>query len=367
MIRISQRTGMPPAAVQTRAQTSAVSPLRFSATDKSLVSIRREGPIAVIGLSHPENANRLSRPMIAELLKTFTRLETDPKITHIVFASDHPKIFCPGAAILDEIKQLQSTTQHLKQKLRFIPNPLRDASIKAVQLPNLIRYGLIGTELFNRIEASPKITVALVNGMSVGGGVELPLACDYIVATPNAQFTIPEVKYGIFPDWGATERLPQRIGKALSKFLILEGGFMADKGISGPATITANDAKLMGLVDVVVPAENLEASLADMLAGPRFQEKPHRPTSAQELAQLDAEAEKRVMGSRFESKYYRYQSKPLEDLIHEELKGLYPPTLRLTNRRIEQAPHVNPWAHRKDLVQMFWYFATLLSEKPSSP
>jgi len=103
-----------------------------------------------------------------------------------------------------------------------------------------------GQGVFNDIENLPKPTIAAVNGFALGGGCELALSCDMIIASEKAKFGLPEVTLGIHPGFGGTQRLPRLIGSAKAKELIFTGKM-----------IDANEALRIGLVNKVVPPENL--------------------------------------------------------------------------------------------------------------
>jgi enoyl-CoA hydratase len=100
------------------------------------------------------------------------------------------------------------------------------------------------------IEKSAKIWVAAVNGFALGGGCELALACDFIYASDKAKFGQPEVKLGVIPGFGGTQRLARRVGVAKAKELCVTGDI-----------IDAGEALRIGLADAVVPAEELMAKV----------------------------------------------------------------------------------------------------------
>jgi enoyl-CoA hydratase/3-hydroxyacyl-CoA dehydrogenase len=97
--------------------------------------------------------------------------------------------------------------------------------------------------------------VARVHGPAIGGGLELALACDAIVASPKAAFAFPETGIGIYPGLGGTQRTPRRIGPGLAKALIFTG-----------RTLGAEDALAIGLVDAVVPHEEIDARVRELAA-----------------------------------------------------------------------------------------------------
>ncbi len=109
--------------------------------------------------------------------------------------------------------------------------------------------------LLRAFETCPKPVIARLHGLALGGGVELALACQAIVATPKASLAFPETGIGIYPGLGGTQRTPRRIGTGLAKWLVLSG-----------QTVGADEALAIGLVDRVVPYERLDATIAEIIA-----------------------------------------------------------------------------------------------------
>lgn len=109
----------------------------------------------------------------------------------------------------------------------------------------LLRFFELGQNVLNQLEQAPFITIAAVNGYALGGGLELALACDLIYASPQAKFGFPEVKLGLIPGFGGTQRLLRATGLHRAKELVLTG-----------ATIDAQEAFSQGLVNRIIP-ENL--------------------------------------------------------------------------------------------------------------
>jgi enoyl-CoA hydratase len=109
-----------------------------------------------------------------------------------------------------------------------------------------------GGRLGDALEASPKVWIAAVNGFALGGGCELALACDFIYASDRARFGQPEVKLGVIPGFGGTQRLARRVGVAKAKELC----------VTGDLVIGAAEALRIGLADAVVAPEALVAATA---------------------------------------------------------------------------------------------------------
>lgn len=171
--------------------------------------------VALVTLDRPGALNALSFGLLAELVTTLGRLDADPGCRAVVLTGSGARAFAAGA----DIKELAGQT----------PSSLA-ASDSFRPWDDLRRIGLP--------------IIAAVRGFALGGGCELALACDLIVAGEDAQFGQPEIKLGVIPGAGGTQRLTRAIGKARAMELILTG-----------RTISAREAEAAGLVSLVVPAE----------------------------------------------------------------------------------------------------------------
>ena len=178
------------------------------------VLIEREEPIAVVRLNRPEQLNALSSELMRELVGALENLESDETIHCIVLAGDE-RAFAAGA----DISELRDTaTMDLYFGARL---DLWDA-IRSVRTP----------------------LVAAVSGYCLGGGCELAMACDLIVASESAQFGQPETGLGVMPGAGGTQLLARSIGKAKTMDIVLSGRFL-----------DAYEAERAGLVARVVARE----------------------------------------------------------------------------------------------------------------
>jgi enoyl-CoA hydratase/carnithine racemase len=212
-----------------------------------LVRSVRNGPVQVLTLDHPP-VNVLARPVLDALLARLSEAEADEEVRAIVLASAAEKAFAAGANIRE---------------------------MAAMSPPQAFVHGGRGQEVTRQIERLPIPVIAAVHGVCLGGGCEIALACDFILASDDAQFGQPEINLGVMPGWGGTRRLPRRIGAARARRWILTG-------VSVPAA-EAFDA---GLVDRVVPrSELLPAALA--LAG-ELASKPPLALAAAKYALLNA-------------------------------------------------------------------------------
>ncbi len=175
--------------------------------------------IALVTVSRPEKLNALNRDTMAELADAFTRAREDAAIRALIITGAGEKAFVAGA----DIQEL--------------------AVLSAVEARAL---ALRGQAIFRMLETLPKPTAAAVNGFALGGGLELAMSCAIRVATPNAKFGQPEVKLGIVPGYGGTQRLPRLVGRGRAIDLLITGG-----------TIDAAEAYRIGLVNYVTPLEEL--------------------------------------------------------------------------------------------------------------
>ena len=216
-----------------------------------LVKTSIENRVATITVNRPDAMNALNEAVAAQLTQAFHGAERDPGVTGIVIAGSG-RSFVAGADIRFFIRNIErndiAQTEAFTERLQT---------------------------LFVEIQNCRKPVVARVHGLALGGGVELALACDYIVATPNATLGFPETGIGIYPGLGGTQRTTRRIGTGLAKWLVLTGD-----------VIGAADALSIGLIDAVAPREELDAAIATLAAGgPSKERKPPAPPAAfQKLA-----------------------------------------------------------------------------------
>jgi methylglutaconyl-CoA hydratase len=160
------------------------------------VKIERHGAVGVLIIDRADRRNALSRETLYALGRLGKELVDDPAIRAIVVTGAGDKAFCAGA--------------DLKERQGMSPDDVRK------------QVGLYRTELAV-LDHSPKPVVAALNGVALGGGLELALICDLRVAAPHAEFALPETTLGIIPGAGGTQRLPRLIGEARAKQMILLG------------------------------------------------------------------------------------------------------------------------------------------------
>lgn len=180
----------------------------------ALILERREGPVAILQLNRPQVMNALNLAIVDELVEKLATLEQDAEIRCIVLTG-HAKAFAAGGDI-DEMATI----------------PLAEIKLKNQFLP------------WDQITRFNKPLIAAVQGFALGGGCELAMSCDMIIASEKAQFGQPEVNLGIMPGAGGTQRLTKALGKARAMELLLTGSYLS-----------AQEAFDRGLVTKVVPDE----------------------------------------------------------------------------------------------------------------
>jgi enoyl-CoA hydratase/carnithine racemase len=214
----------------------------MSETPPPLVRLERRGPVALVTLDAPP-VNILSAPVLDALVQRLEEIRVDGSLRAVVLASASPKAFAAGANIREMA-------------------PLTPAEARA--------HGARGQGAAMAIERLPLPVIAAVHGVCLGGGCEIVLACDFILASPDATFGQPEVNLGVMPGWGGTQRLPRRVGAAQARYWIYTG-----------RAVTAQEAVEQGLVLRVVArealldqalalAQELAAKPADALAAAKY-------------------------------------------------------------------------------------------------
>ena len=178
----------------------------------------KEGRLAIFTISRPEVGNALNMAAIQELRETTVAFQNDPELLVGIITGAGEKAFCAGADFRDTLPFIKN---HRDTPDAFPPTIMR------------------GQEIW-------KPLIAAINGIALGGGLELALACDLRIASDNARFGLPEVGLGIMPGWGGTQRLPRVISLAKAAELILMG-----------TIINAEEACRIGLVNKVVSYEEL--------------------------------------------------------------------------------------------------------------
>jgi enoyl-CoA hydratase len=191
-------------------------------SDYETIILERRDRVALITLNRPESLNALNLAMMNEIVGLAAELDADDSVGAIVLTGS-PRAFAAGA----DIKEMASRT--------YMEAYLSD-----------------WVSGWDRLSAVRTPIIAAVSGHALGGGCELAMLCDIIIASDTAKFGQPEIKLGIIPGIGGSQRLTQAIGKSKAMEMILTG-----------RTMSAADAERAGLVSRVVPADDL---LEDALA-----------------------------------------------------------------------------------------------------
>ena len=184
----------------------------------AFVDLERQGHVAIVTIRRPKALNALNREVLADLEAAMDEIERDDEL-YVAILTGGGRSFVAGA---DIALMVSFSSYEGKQ------------------------WGVYGGELFWKIENMTKPVIAAINGFALGGGCELAMACDIRLASEKAKFGQPEVGLGITPGFGGTQRLPRIVGTGKAMELILMG-----------KTIGAAEAKAIGLVNQVYPAEEL--------------------------------------------------------------------------------------------------------------
>lgn len=175
--------------------------------------------IALITVNRPEKLNALNAATVAELDQAFRRVAEDPELRGLIVTGAGEKAFVAGADINELARQSPVEAQTLARR---------------------------GQQVLRRLETMGKISLAAINGFAMGGGLELAMACTLRFAAPHARLGQPEVKLGIPPGYGGTQRLPRLVGRGRALELLLSG-----------EPVDAETAERIGLVSRVVPQADL--------------------------------------------------------------------------------------------------------------
>ncbi|HLJ67642.1 MAG TPA: enoyl-CoA hydratase-related protein [Chloroflexota bacterium] len=193
------------------------------------ILVDRRGPAGIITINRPRVLNALSHETLQEISSAFDELVADPEVRAIIVTGSGDRAFAAGADIaeLQSLATAQEGFEHSKSS----------------------------HQLLFKMQDAPKPVIMAVNGYALGGGCELALGGDIILASDNARFGQPEVNLGIIPGFGGTQRLPRLVGRTRALEMIFTGD-----------QIKAEEAYRIGLVNRVVPADQLLAVAEEMAA-----------------------------------------------------------------------------------------------------
>ncbi len=191
------------------------------------IEYAEDGEVARIRLNRPEKRNALSMKMSDELISALDRVQESRSIKVLVIrgAGDH---FCAGDDITE--MPLWGDANDVMRRVRHYQS------------------------MANRLEELDKLTIAAVDGFAVGGGLEITMACDFVVATERAKWGMPEVDVGITPGWGGTTRMARLIGRRMTKEVNLLG-----------ALHSARRARELTLWNRVVPNDALDEAVDELV------------------------------------------------------------------------------------------------------
>jgi enoyl-CoA hydratase/carnithine racemase len=192
----------------------------------SLINVTTQERVGIVSLQRPEALNAISGALAEELAGVLRRMAGDEDVWVVVLTAAGDRAFCVGA--------------DLKERASF---SLEDYHANRKQM----------RAMFDALRALPQPSIAGIFGYAFGGGLELALSCDLIVAGEDAQMALPEVRVGLIPAGGGTQQLARRVGVGKAKELTFTG-----------AHVSAADALHMGLVDRVVARAGLRGAALDL-------------------------------------------------------------------------------------------------------
>ena len=186
------------------------------------VELTRNGQVSVLTLRRPEALNALSFSIIDQIDAALDEVEADDS-RFLIITGEGERAFCAGA----DIKELREATPlEMGERMRR------------------------GQQTFGKLDRLRVPSLALINGYAFGGGLELALACTFRMATPNAKVGLPEVKLGLIPGYGGTQRLPRLVGEGRAMEMIMTG-----------RPVGAQEAYSAGLVQEVIECDPMARAL----------------------------------------------------------------------------------------------------------
>lgn len=204
---------------------------------EKVTQLKIDGKKAILQINRPNQLNALNKQVLQEIHDHCLLLKDNKEVQVLILCGAGEKSFVAGA----DIKEMQDF------------NSAESAT----------HFSSFGAKAFSMLENLPQITIARVQGFALGGGLELALACDFIIASEKARFGLPEVTLGLIPGFSGTQRLSRRIGESKA----IEWISTADK-------YSANEAHISGLINHVTKHEELE-SYTDNLSDRIIKNAPH--------------------------------------------------------------------------------------------
>ena len=293
--------------------------------DIRYVRYSRDGDVGRVYISRPDAMNALNHTIVRQLDEAFNEAESDRDTKAIIIATAG-KAFVAGADI------------------KFFID-----CIKNDRLEDNFEFTSYGQEVFTRIDDSKKLVIAKVDGLALGGGLELALSTDIIAATPGAVMGFPETGIGIYPGLGGTQRTSRFVGKELAKYIIFSGRL-----------ISADDALSIGLVDHVFAPDQIDDKILAFIKegkpplrkGKKTEELPQDWRKLKELFS-DANMDAWLRGEYIES------DDPLVAKTAKMVAGKAPIALRLSNQIIGQG-YEKPLKEglKEELAYLYEIFST---------
>lgn len=190
------------------------------------IDVKQQGPVAILTIQREEKRNALDERTLEELYQGIEKIKSDSRSGILVITGAGDRAFSAGADI-------QAMAQ--------------------MDVQQSIQFAALGHRLMNAIEGSDLVSIASINGIAFGGGLELALACDIRIASTKALFALPETKIGLVPGFGGTQRLREQIGEARALEMILSGD-----------PISAEKALQWGIVSHIYPPGELIGQSMDL-------------------------------------------------------------------------------------------------------
>jgi enoyl-CoA hydratase/3-hydroxyacyl-CoA dehydrogenase len=196
----------------------------------SYVDLEIKDDIARILINRPEAMNAINEEVIGQLDEQFSKANDNPNIKAIVLEGAG-KAFIAGADIQYFIKKIEKN-----------------------KIDDICKFTRYGHSVLNKIDASKKTVIVKLDGLALGGGAEIALTADTIIATEKGSIGFPETGIGIYPGLGGTQRATQYVGKELAKYMIFTGKIL-----------NAKTAAAIGLVEYVFPSDEIENKISELI------------------------------------------------------------------------------------------------------
>lgn len=185
----------------------------------SFIDLKRQDGVAIVRLNRPEKLNSLTGEMILTLSDLFRGFASDSSLRAVILTGTGEKAFCVGTDISELAAGDEAEARNISHR---------------------------GQALCDLIERCPVPVIAALNGLAVGGGCELALACHIRIASVSVRFSLPETRLGITPGYGGTQRMPREVGRSRALEIMLSG-----------REVSAADAERLGLINRMVESEEL--------------------------------------------------------------------------------------------------------------